>query len=233
MLNFGRGKNGNSSHAQMWNGEEWISDTHQGQRSFVYRSGGRLGDKSAQIWRYDAGIEKQNIDLASSEVEADGLLDADDVESGTVAFEGEMASNVLPEIEITPESTTNLAANIPTYNPFDSNKNSSYSPYVSITPESSLSDNYPSAFSSSTGGNNNFSSMSSESPNYSASLNSMSTDVKTMLEVLRIMGQTDAQTLEATNNVVSAVGSLRSSGTAYTPSSPSFTDGHYNQSPIS
>ena len=233
MLNFGRGKNGNSSHAQMWNGEEWISDTHQGQRSFVYRGGGRLGDKSAQIWRYDAGIEKQNIDLASSEVEADGLLDADDVESGAVSFEGEMASNVLPEIEITPESTTNLTANIPTYNPFDSNKNSSYSPYVSIIPDSSLSDNYPSAFSGTTGGNNTFSSISPESPNYTSSLNSMGTDVKTMLGILRIMGQTDAQTLEATNNVVSAVGSLRSSGTAYTPSSPSFTDGHYNQSPIS
>ena len=37
MLNFGYGSNGPSSHAEMWNGEQWVSDTRQGQRAFVYR----------------------------------------------------------------------------------------------------------------------------------------------------------------------------------------------------
>ena len=125
---------------------------------------------------------------------------------------------------------------LPTYNPFQtkpSQNTSSYSPLVSYSPDSNLSDNYPSAFSSSTG-DNSFTSTTSENPNYTSSLNSMGTDVKTMLGILRIMGQTDAQTLEATNNVVSAVGSLKGGGTAYTPPpSTSFTDEHYNQNPIS
>ena len=120
----------------------------------------------------------------------------------------------LPEVSVTASAINNMTS-------------------ASFTPGSSLSDNYPNAFSSNSGGNGSFTSVSSENPNYTANLNSIGTDVKTMLDILGIMGQTDAQTLEATNNVVSAVGSLRSSGTAYTPSSPSFTDGHYNQSPIS
>lgn len=120
----------------------------------------------------------------------------------------------LPEVSVTASAINNTAQ-------------------ASFTPESSLSDNYPSAFSSSTG-DNSFTSTTSENPNYTSSLNSMGTDVKTMLGILRIMGQTDAQTLEATNNVVSAVGSLKGGGTAYTPPpSTSFTDEHYNQNPIS
>jgi hypothetical protein len=221
MLNFGRGKNGNSSHAQMWNGEEWISDTHQGQRSFVYRGGGRLGDKSAQIWRYDAGIEKQNIDLASSEVEADGLLDQEDVNSGFTAFENEqLASNVLPEIDVTPSS---INTPIPEYT-----ATVDYS-------SANISNDYPGVFSNGGAkGNNNFTSTSKENPNYTADLNSIVADLKTMLGVLNIMGQTDAQTLEATNNVVSAVGSLRSNNNQPSiPYAPSFTDGQYNQNPRS
>ena len=141
-------------------------------------------------------------------------------------------TSTLPEVEITAEDPNKY---MPTYSPFNNNSNlgSSYSPYVSYSSNSSLSDNYPNAFSGSNGGNSDFSSISPVNPDYTSSLASMGADVKTMLGILRIMGQTDAQTLEATNNVVSAVGSLRSSGTAYTPSSPSFTDGHYNQSSIS
>lgn len=156
---------------------------------------------------YSADEWNQHLDLAQSNRSVQPTASQNDQQALNVG------GVTLPEVSVTASAINNTAP-------------------ASFTPGSSLSDNYPSAFSSNTG-DNSFTSTTSESPNYTSSLNSMGTDVKTMLGILRIMGQTDAQTLEATNNVVSAVGSLRSSGTAYTPPSPSFTDGHYNQSPIS
>lgn len=235
MVMFGYSPNSsgnkNRSHAQIWNGEQWVSDTYQGDLAFVYPQGRPgINGESVQIWRYD----NSNNDNLAANMEIGGEssnLSPDPVSENDVdQFNG---SVMLPEVEITADSSSGY---IPTYNPFQNNpnQNSSYSPYVSYSPNSSFSNDYPNAFSGNSGGNNSFTSTSSTTPNYTSSLNSMGTDVKTMLDILRIMGQTDAQTLEATNNVVSAVGSLRNSGTtAYTPPSPSFTDGHYNQSPIS
>lgn len=157
---------------------------------------------------YSADEWNQHLDLAQSNRSVQPTASPSDQQALNIG------GVTLPEVSVTASAINNTAQ-------------------ASFTPGSSLSDNYPNAFSGNSGGNDSFTSVSSENPNYTSSLNSMGTDVKTMLSILRIMGQTDAQTLEATNNVVSAVGSLRSSGTAYTPSSPSFTDGHYNQSPIS
>lgn len=92
MLNFGRGKSGPSSHAQMWNGEQWVSDTYQKDRSFVYGSG-RLGKESAQIWRYDAMNDTSqyaNSKQSDYKTEMTGLLAADDFEDNTT-------NNVTPE----------------------------------------------------------------------------------------------------------------------------------------
>lgn len=157
---------------------------------------------------YSADEWNQHLDLAQSNRSIQPAASHSEQQSLGVG------AVTLPEVSVTASAINNTAQ-------------------ASFTPGSSLSDNYPSAFSSSTG-DNSFTSTTSENPNYTSSLNSMGTDVKTMLGILRIMGQTDAQTLEATNNVVSAVGSLKGGGTAYTPPpSTSFTDEHYNQNPIS
>lgn len=157
---------------------------------------------------YNADEWNQHLDLAQSNRSVQPTASQNDQQALNVG------GVTLPEVSVTASAINNTAQ-------------------ASFTPGSSLSDNYPSVFSSSTG-DNSFTSTTSENPNYTSSLNSMGTDVKTMLGILRIMGQTDAQTLEATNNVVSAVGSLKGGGTAYTPPpSTSFTDEHYNQNPIS
>ena len=217
MTMFGKSGDYISSHAQIWNGEQWVSDTYQGDLAFVYKQGRPgINGESVQIWRYD-NSNNDNLSVDNAVKKGDNGISPD-------SDEGTDSAN----------STNTLT--LPTYSPFQtkpSQNTSSYSPLVSYSPDSNLSDNYPSAFSSSTG-DNSFTSTTSENPNYTSSLNSMGTDVKTMLGILRIMGQTDAQTLEATNNVVSAVGSLKGGGTAYTPPpSTSFTDEHYNQNPIS
>ena len=217
MTMFGKSGDYISSHAQIWNGEQWVSDTYQGDLAFVYKQGRPgINGESVQIWRYD-NSNNDNLSVDNAVKKGDNGISPD-------PDEGTDSAN----------STNTLT--LPTYSPFQtkpSQNTSSYSPLVSYSPDSNLSDNYPSAFSSSTG-DNSFTSTTSENPNYTSSLNSMGTDVKTMLGILRIMGQTDAQTLEATNNVVSAVGSLKGGGTAYTPPpSTSFTDEHYNQNPIS
>lgn len=52
MVQFGTKSSGeNSAHAQMWNGEHWVSDTIQTNNTFVY-SKGRMGDRSAILYRY-------------------------------------------------------------------------------------------------------------------------------------------------------------------------------------
>ena len=227
MLNFGRTKNGSSSHAQMWNGEEWISDTHQGQRSFVYRGGGRLGDKSAQIWRYDAGIEKQNISLASAETEQDGLLDSSDVEAGIVNFDSnEMAYNTIPTI--TPNnSDEHLPYPFLFYNP---TSGSNYIPSLeaTFTPESNISSTYPSAFSGNTKGSNDFTNVQSDISNYTPSFDRVNKNLETIQGLLQLDLNANANTLEATNNVIAAIGSLREKNTNNIPFASSFTDGHYN-----
>ena len=54
MVSYGRKANGeSSSHAQMWNGEKWLSDTIQNS-TFVYKSG-RMGNRSAVLYRYGGG----------------------------------------------------------------------------------------------------------------------------------------------------------------------------------
>lgn len=50
---------GQSSHVQMWNGTQWVSDTYQGSRSWAYNkdsSFGRLGNESCQVWRLGDNI---------------------------------------------------------------------------------------------------------------------------------------------------------------------------------
>lgn len=77
MLNFVGGlkvsnshPGGKSAHAQMWNGEQWVSDTYQGDRSWPYGSGskGRLGNESCQIWRLDSVANSQTANASKSEV---------------------------------------------------------------------------------------------------------------------------------------------------------------------
>ena len=58
MVQFGTKSSGeNSSHAQMWDGQHWVSDTIQARdashtgNTFVY-SRGRMGDRSAILYRY-------------------------------------------------------------------------------------------------------------------------------------------------------------------------------------
>lgn len=83
MLNFGINKSGNpSSHAAMYVNGNWISDTNQGHRAFVYRRG-RLEDYSAQIWRYDKNKKISDVaaeNLASVESEQQGAVGADDID---------------------------------------------------------------------------------------------------------------------------------------------------------
>ena len=59
-------ENGCSAHAQMWNGEQWVSDTYQGDRSWPYGkdSKGKFGNESCQIWRFLPNTPIQTEEVA-------------------------------------------------------------------------------------------------------------------------------------------------------------------------
>lgn len=214
MLNFGTSKSGNSSsHAQMWTGDEWISDTHQGNRSFVYKSG-RLGDKSAQIWRYNGKYVNNNLELADASVEQDGLLGSEDIE-------------LTPQLATTPDINSNEYLSYLSYNP---TSESNYIPSLeaTFTPESNISNTYPSAFSGNTKGSSDFTNVRSDISNYTPSFDRVNKNLETIQGLLQLDLNANANTLEATNNVVAAIGSLRGKNTNNIPFASSFTDGHYN-----
>lgn len=240
MLNFGFGKKGPSSHASMWNGEEWISDTHQGSRAFVYKNGGRLGEESAQIWRYDKnGTRDTKHTRTSEEYEQDGLFDSDDE-----MFDD---ATVLPEATITDD----LKSSIPSYSNPDLDYGGDYSGYVSypsLEPTPLGTPQYPS-YNFETGTNvmrkssytpaTSFSTNNtkaefektkkSEVENYTAYLDRVNGNLETLIELMNLDINANAGTMEATNNVVVAVGSLRGSNNkpATPPPSQDYTYMHY------
>lgn len=239
MLNFGKGKNGPSSHAQMWNGEEWISDTHQGQRSFVYR-GGRLDDKSSQIWRYNASGEvtpQAQSELADLTTEEDGLISSSEFES---TDEFNQYPNVLPEVDIVesresphlnyystnslPESETDVVASSGTV----SKSHLNYFPDVSasvaeFTPDSNITQNYA-AYSKQ---NEEFTEKSKqEYINYTGYLASINQDLKLLQQETKLGVEMMANTVDATNGVITAVGNIKP--IVPTPTAQSFTNYQYS-----
>ena len=246
MLNFGYSGNGTSSHAEMWNGEEWISDTHQGQRAFVYRKGGRLGNKSAQIWRYDAGIGKQDVELASEEVEmGEGLLDNSSVEAGDVAFENESPDTLPIPFMTSDEDNQSEPSPLPTYNPFANTGTSmasnfstpTYNPYTksnvfpTFTPENTMADNFPSL-----GTNNSDNSASSfeetgksETHDYTRLIDGIDKNTGTSLAMNKTGFETIESSLEEIKSILIAGNNKKSTEnkTNYI-TAESMTDNHFN-----
>lgn len=52
LLSYGKHKDGSpTAHAQMWNGERWVSDTNQSSAWVYNKGGGRRGNDSAELYR--------------------------------------------------------------------------------------------------------------------------------------------------------------------------------------
>ena len=60
MVLFANGKHGPTAHAEMWDGQKWVSDTNQS-KAWVYgNDNGRLGNRSAILYRNDSLWKGQN-----------------------------------------------------------------------------------------------------------------------------------------------------------------------------
>jgi len=96
MVSFGTKSSGaKSSHAQMWTGSDWVSDTYQDGNTFVYPKG-RLGDKSAILYRSTQVYPKTSKTSAASTPKLTASVNASPNSSGksTKKTEGGAPSEV-------------------------------------------------------------------------------------------------------------------------------------------
>ena len=253
MLNFGKYKNGTpTSHAQMWNGEQWVSDTYQGQRSFVYREG-RLGDISAQIWRYHSKKRVSPVpedELTPEANELEGTIGAEEFASEENTSAETNISNVTPSTESasttnssvkSKESSTTVTSSTPSVstNAKVVKEEKSESPYLPlpsytyyttptyITPESNVSNDHPTAFSNSGTSSNSGSNFTVKRDktvqDYHPDFNDINNNLNILKELVITGSKIVGENVNATNNVASSISSLRGGG-QQPPYSVSYTD---------
>ena len=191
-------------HAAMWDGKQWVSDFKQ---KGMKVHGSNTG--TIHIYRHpNATSSLWNSGSASS------ILAQDSQDNSSSANpEPDLAdNNVLPEFTITADSNTGNTVN------------------ASFTPESSIATDHTAAFSENNStGSSAFNVNKPEAVDYTASIASLEKDVNTMMNLLGIMGNTDAQSLEKLNDISSKIGMLKNSSKESVKfPTVSYTDTHYN-----
>lgn len=220
MTMFGKSGDYVSSHAQMWNGEQWVSDTYQGDLAFVYKQGRPgINGESVQIWRYD-NSNNDNLSVDNAVKKGDNGISPDpDEEIDSANFTNTSPSEqqplsvgriTLPEVSVTASAINNTAQ-------------------ASFTPGSSLSDNYPSAFSGTSGSNVEFENIQkTNTHSYLSSFDIVNRNLRTIQGLLQLDVNANADTLDATQHMTSVLGNLRSNKPVTPPSATSWTDTKYD-----
>ena len=236
---------GQSAHAQMYDGTQWISDKYQGNKCWPYGNApGRLGSDSMQIWRYDSENSpiadkntdnKQKIDNSSTTntAESDPLTeqmmnsvsatsgkDVEIVESKALNTTDPLIEQMMNSVSATSGKDVEIVDK-----PITPEQ---------ITPESNLADKFPSAIPSEknkTSGDNFTNKKEIKIPDYTVPLNMISADTRTIIEAYKLGTESIVQELTNLESIIKSSSSAKSNNTnATTPiTAQDFTQSFFNK----
>lgn len=153
---------------------------------------------------YNANEWNQHLDLAQSNRSVQPTASQNDQQALNVG------GVTLPEVSVTASAINNTAQ-------------------ASFTPGSSLSDNYPSAFSGTSGSNVEFENIQkTNTHSYLSSFDTVNRNLQTIQGLLQLDVNANADTLDATQHMTSVLGNLRSNKPVTPPSATSWTDTKYD-----